>query len=523
MNGAESLVHTLLESGVNVCFTNPGTSEMHFVSALDRIAGMRCVLGLFEGVVTGAADGYWRIADKPASTLLHLGPGLGNGLANLHNAKKARSGVVNVVGEHATYHVPLNAPLTSDIEGVARPMSHWVRTSVSADDIARDGKAAVAAARTSPGQIATLVLPADTAWTELSAGTDATASGTSALPPAARKVDADRVKAAAATLTGPDTLLLLGGKALRDGALVSAGRIAARTGCALMSEFAVARVQRGAGRVAVARMPYVVEVAQAALARFRKVVLVGTTPPVAFFAYPGKPSMLAPPGCEFITLAEPDQDLGDALAALADRLDASATAPAGIAQLQRPALSALPGGKNTSEGIAAVLAALLPEQAIVVDESVTIGRAFGAATAGAAPHDWLTGCGGAIGYALPVAVGAAVAAPDRRVVVLEGDGSGMYTPQALWTMAREGLNVTVVVFANRSYQILRGELIAVGAGEPGPRANQMLTLDNPTLDWTALARGMGVPATRADDLAAFADQFARSLATPGPSLIELTL
>ena len=521
MNGAESLVHTLLDSGVDVCFTNPGTSEMHFVSALDRIDGMRCVLGLFEGVVTGAADGYWRIADKPACTLLHLGPGLGNGLANLHNAKKAHSGIVNIVGEHATYHVPLNAPLTSDIEGVARPMSHWVHTSRSADDIAADGKAAVAAARTSPGQIATLILPADTAWTELSATASVPGGGPTA-PPAQRPLDAARLEAAAASLAGPDTLLLLGGSALREGALARAGQIAARTGCALMSEFSAARVQRGAGRVVAPRVPYVVAAAQAALARYRKIVLVGTTPPVAFFAYPGKPSLLAPEGCEFITLAEVDQNLDQALAALADRLGASALAPAGIAARSRPA-GALPTGKPDAEGIAAVLAALLPEHAIVVDESVTVGRAFGSATLGAAPHDWRTGTGGSIGFAMPNAVGAALAAPDRRVVVLEGDGSGMYTPQALWTMAREGLNTTVVVFANRAYQILRGELDAVGAGAPGPRANRMLLLDQPTLDWVSLARGMGVSATRAEDLAAFADQFARSLATPGPSLIELVV
>ncbi len=522
MNGAESLVHTLLESGVDVCFTNPGTSEMHFVSALDRIPGMRCVLGLFEGVVTGAADGYWRLADKPACTLLHLGPGLGNGLANLHNAKKARSGIVNVVGEHATYHVPLNAPLTSDIEGVARPMSNWVHTSRSADDISRDGKAAVAAARTAPGQIATLVLPADTAWNEVSAQGSRPGSGP-AVVPAQRPIDPAAVKASAAVLAGPDTLLLLGGNALREGSLARAGRIAAKTGCAVMSEFYVARLQRGAGRVIAPRVPYVVEAAQSALGRFKRVVLVGSRPPVAFFAYPNKPSLLAPEGCEFTTLAEIDQDLDAALAALAEHVGASQLAPAGVAPARKVSRTDLPGGKITSEGIAAILSAMLPEQAIVVDESVTIGRAFGAATVGAAPHDWLTGMGGSIGFALPVAVGAAVAAPDRRVVVLEGDGSGMYTPQALWTMAREGLNATVLVFANRAYQILRGELQGVGAGEPGPRATQMLSLDNPALDWVSLARGMGVSASRAEDLHALADQFARSLATPGPSLIEVVV
>jgi acetolactate synthase-1/2/3 large subunit len=280
-------------------------------------------------------------------------------------------------------------------------------------------------------------------------------------------------------------------------------------------------VQRGAGRVAALRVPYVVEAAQAALARFRRIVLVGATPPVAFFAYPDKPSFLAPTGCEFITLAEVDEDLDGALAALAERLGASSLAPAGVVQAQRIARDALPTGKVTSEGVAAILSSLLPENAIVVDESVTFGRAFSAATAGAPPHDWLTGTGGSIGFAMPVAVGAAIAAPDRRVVVLEGDGSGMYTLQALWTMAREGLNATVVVFANRSYQILKGEFLGVGAGEPGPRASQMLSLDHPALDWLSLARGMGVPASRAEDLGAFAQQFARSLATPGPALIEL--
>jgi acetolactate synthase I/II/III large subunit len=161
MNGAESLVHTLVDGGVNVCFTNPGTSEMHFVAALDKVDGMRCVLALFEGVVTGAADGYWRMTGKPAATLLHLGPGLGNGLANLHNAKKASSGIVNIVGEHATFHIQYDAPLTADIEGIARPVSHWVKTSTDAKAVAADGAKAIAIASTPPGQVATLILPGD--------------------------------------------------------------------------------------------------------------------------------------------------------------------------------------------------------------------------------------------------------------------------------------------------------------------------------------------------------------------------
>jgi acetolactate synthase-1/2/3 large subunit len=538
MNGAEHLVHTLLAGDVDVCFTNPGTSEMHFVAALDRIEGMRCVLGLFEGVVTGAADGYWRIARKPACTLLHLGPGLANGLANLHNARKARSGIVNIVGEHASYHVALDAPLTSDIEGLARPMSHWVRTSRSAESITSDGADAIVQAQQPPGRIASLILPADTAWNAVADADGATARARAELSAriaqarVAKPVSQEAVRAAARELTrGEPALLLLGGQALSESALAIAGRIAAKTGCRLMSEFYTARLARGAGRVLAPRLPYVVDAALAALAPFRRVVMVGATRPVSFFAYPDKPSLMAPDGCVLSTLAGVVEDLEGALQALADELGASSLAPAGVAARAGASTAgsaaggggALPTGAVTPEGIAAVLTALIPENAIVVDESVTTGRAFGAGTAGAAPHDWLTAMGGSIGFAMPVAVGAAIAAPQRRVLVLEGDGSGMYTLQALWTMAREGLNATVVIFANRAYRILRGELAGVGAGTPGPRAAQMLDLDRPDLDWVSLARGMGVPATRAAELGEFAAQLRASLAQPGPSLIELVL
>jgi len=527
MNGAEHLVHTLLAGGVDVCFTNPGTSEMHFVAALDRIEGMRCVLGLFEGVVTGAADGYWRIARRPACTLLHLGPGLANGLANLHNARKARSGVVNIVGEHASYHVALDAPLTSDIEAIAGPMSQWVRTATSADAITADGADAIVQANQPPGRIASLILPADTAWNAVGDEQAASRLRTElaarvAQARVARMPGADAVAAAARELTsGEPALLLLGGEALSESALAVAGRIAAKTGCRLMSEFYTARLARGAGRVLAPRLPYAVDPAVAALAPFRRIVLVGARRPVGFFAYPDKPSLLASPEAVLTTLADLDEDLEGALLALADELGATASAPAGVAA--RPAPSALPTGTPTPDGIAAVLTALIPENAIVVDESVTTGRAFGAGTAGAAPHDWLTAMGGSIGFAMPVAVGAALAAPDRRVLVLEGDGSGMYTLQALWTMAREGVNATVVVFANHAYRILRGELAGVGAGTPGPRAAQMLDLDRPELDWVSLARGMGVPGSRAVDLGEFATQLRASLGQPGPSLIELVV
>lgn len=515
MNGAESLVRTLIASGVNLCFTNPGTSEMHFVAALDKVEGMRCVLGLFEGVVTGAADGYYRMADRPAATLLHLGPGLGNGLANLHNAKKARSGIVNIVGEHASYHIAHDAPLTSDVEGVARPMSDWVRTSKSSQAVAADGALAVEAARTAPGQIATLILPADTAWNP--------ADGVvTARPPRARPAPAaGALKAAAAALRqGEPSALLLGGIGVRARALELAGRIAARTGCKLISEFGNPRMQRGAGRVVANRVPYVVDSALAMLKDLRRIVLVGSKPPVSFFAYPDKPSLLAPAACTFTRLAGVEEDIEGALEALAGELGALALPPAHVAPLAPPAM---PEGRITLEGIAAVLGALIPENAIVVDEAVSSGRGFAGSTTNAPPHDWINSMGGSIGYSLPFSVGAAIASPGRKVIALVGDGSAMYTLQALWTMARESLDVTIVVFANRSYNILRGELASVGAGVPGRRATDMLTLDRPHLDWRSLARGHGVETGQAADLGEFERELRRGLASSGPYLVELLL
>lgn len=520
MNGAESLVRTLIDAGVDTCFANPGTSEMHFVAALDRVEGMRCVLGLFEGVVTGAADGYYRMADRPAATLLHLGPGLANGLANLHNAKKARSGIVNIVGEHATTHLALDAPLTSDIEGLARPMSHWVRTVQSVDSIAQDGRDAVAQATGRPGRIATLALPADMAWSE--AGTEQPALGKLREPPA-QPVEQNAVIAAARALKsdGASTLLLLGGRAVRASATEWAGRIAAATGCAVMSEFYAERIERGAGRVAIPRLPYAVQSAVDVLSRFKHIVLVGAVEPVAFFGYPDKPGRLSAPDTHFIPLSDHGQDPADALRMVCEELGALRISPVTCNRIvYRPELEE---GPLTPASIGTLLAALIPENAIVVDEAISTGRAFDVTTRDAAPHDWLTNMGGSIGYGLPVAVGAAIAAPGRRVIALEGDGSAMYTLQSLWTMARESLDVTVVVFANRSYQILNGEYAQVGAGAPGARATSMLTIDRPALEWVALATGHGLPACRVSTLGQFADALRRSLSTEGPSLVEVVL
>jgi acetolactate synthase-1/2/3 large subunit len=515
MNGAESLVRTFVDSNVDVCFTNPGTSEMHFVAALDRVPGMRCVLGLFEGVATGAADGYYRMAGRPAATLLHLGPGLANGMANLHNAKKAFSGIVNVVGDHAVYHLKHNAPLTSDLDTVARPMSDVVIRSNSSRDVAADGARAITAARTGPGQIATLILPADTAWNEADGPAKAEE------PPARPAVDPQAIRASAEALrSGRKAGLLLGGAALRGEGLELAGRIAARTGCTLFAEGMVARLERGAGRVMVRRLPYPVDQALELLKPYGEMILVGTQPPVSFFAYPDKPSVTTPPDCRITRLAEIGDDILGALRALAESVDALGVAPAGVAELDRPAL---PSTGMTLENIGLVLAALMPENAIVVDEAVTSGRGFPVPTATAAPHDWLSSRGGSIGFGLPCAVGAAVACPDRKVICLEGDGSGMYTVQSLWTMARESLDVLVLVFANRGYQILRGELTGVGVTDPGPNAIRMLTVDQPVVDWSAMARAQGVDATRVTDLDGLIEAMRRGLATKGPSLIEVVI
>jgi len=514
MNGAESLVRTLVEGGVEVCFANPGTSEMHFVAALDRVPGMRCVLGLFEGVVTGAADGYARMAEKPAATLLHLGPGLANGLANLHNAVKASTPMVNIVGDHATYHRSYDAPLTSDIETAAKPFSGWVHTSPDAMSVAADGAAAIAAALTPPGRVATLILPADTAWNE--------GAGPAIVPfvPGRASASSAAVDAAARILrSGAPTLLLLTAAAVRERGLELAGRIAAATGARLMAQTFNARIERGAGRVPIERVPYPVDAAVAALAGFKHVILVGAKQPVAFFAYPDKPSVLTAPEAEMHVLARPEEDLEGALDALADALGVRSHA-APVARLDLP----VPGsGAVTPEAISLSLAALLPDNAIVVDEAVSSGRAFFPPTRTARPHTWLQNMGGSIGLGLPMGTGAALACPDRKTVCLQADGSAMYTLQALWTMAREGLDVTIVLFANRSYAILLGELANVGAQNVGRKALDMLDIGRPDLDWVSLARGMGVPGARVTDMDQFNMRFAEGLATPGPYLIEAVL
>jgi acetolactate synthase-1/2/3 large subunit len=514
MNGAESLVRTLVASGVDVCFANPGTSEMHFVGALDKVEGIRAVLGLFEGVVTGAADGYARMSGRPAATLLHLGPGLANGLANLHNARRANSPIVNIVGDHATYHAQYDPPLASDVAGFARPVSAWVHASLSPRTVAADTARAVQAARAAPGQIATLILPADTAWLEA----EGAAAALPVLGPSPAPADAI-ARAASALQAGGRTAILMRGEALRAGALDAAGRVAAKTGCRLFCDTFAPRLDRGAGVVAVERIPYFAEQLVEFLTGLDTIVLVGAKPPTAFFAYPGKPSWCLPDGCDIVHLAHAHEDGPGALAALAEALGAD-----GPPERTPFVLPELPGGgKFNAYSIGQVVGALLPEGAVISDDGATSSGPILAATATGRPHVHLPLTGGSIGQGLPVAVGAAVASPDRKVVCITGDGSGLYTPQALWTMAREGLDVTTVVFANRSYKILNVELGRVGVAEPGPKAKAMLTLSDPDIGWATLARGFGVEASQATTLEAFADQFADAMRHKGPRLIEAVI
>jgi acetolactate synthase-1/2/3 large subunit len=515
MNGAESLIRTLVAGGVDTCFTNPGTSEMHIVAALDRVTAMRCVLGLFEGVVTGAADGYARIAGRPACTLLHLGPGFANGMANLHNARRAQVPLINLVGEHPEYHLKYDAPLTSDIEAIARPYSHWLRTAHSAADVGRDAADAILATGTQPGCISTLVVPADVAWSE---------GGSVSPKPLVRKAPLPSSKniehAAALLRSGVPTALLITGDGLQGEGLRAAGRIAAATRAKLLAPYPFARMERGRGRVSVQRLPYVPDHAIELLKEFRQLILVGASLPVSYFAYPGRSGVLTQPDSTSFTLTSPSEDCAGSLVALSEALGLNDRSEIVIQAGDR---ANAPGGEISLAGLAATVAAYLPENAIVVDEAMTSGRGMMAASRGSAPHDWLANTGGSIGIALPLAVGAAVAAPDRRVLCLTADGSSMYTLQALWTMAREGLNVTSVVFANRAYAVLQWEYSGLGVGNPGPRAADLFSIGRPDIDWVAMAKSMGVPASRATSLDTFGELLGKSFATEGPALIEISL
>jgi acetolactate synthase-1/2/3 large subunit len=485
---------------------------MHFVAALDKVPGMRCVLGLAETVVTGCADGYARMTGRPAGTLMHCGPGFANGIANVHNAARACSPMLNIVGDHASYHRQYDTPLTSDVEGLARAVSHWVRTTRSSTRVGADGAAAVQAALSPPGQIATLILPADTAWSD--GGEVAPA-----LPvPSRTPVAPETLRTVARALrSGERALFVLSGPALLESGLAAAQRIAHVTGAQLRAPTQLPRIVRGRGRPPVDRIPYAVDNALKVFADIRHVILVGAKVPASFFAYPGKPNLLSAPDAVTHVLARPEQDAVGALEWLAEELGAPQQVP--LPPIEAPSLMR---GAFEPVAFASTLGALLPENCIVAEDAVTSGRQLLAPTFGAAPHDWLQITGGAIGHGFPCATGAAVACPDRKVICLEADGAGMYTVQALWTQAREKLDVINVVFANRVYKILHGELLNVGA-KPGPASNELFDLARPEIDWVALAGSLGVEGKQVENLEGFADVFKAACGRRGPFLIEFRI
>lgn len=515
MNGAGSVLGTAVGAGVEVCFANPGTTEMPLVRALDEVRGMRAVLATFEGVCSGAADGYARMLRRPALTLLHLGPGLSNALSNLHNARRARSPVVNLVGDHATWHAAVDAPLSSDAATLARPVSCWVRSSATAREAAHDAAEAIAAACGAPGGVATLLLPADCQWGE--------AAGPVA-PIAPRPFRAARPEqvgeAAAALQAGRPAALHLGGRALSERGQWAAARVAARSGCRVLCEVFPARMERGAGLPRVERMPYFPERVGAALAGLETLVLAGATEPVAFFGYPGTPSRLTPEGCRLVALAEPSDDAEEALEALAAALDAPPASPALAFAAKVPPE---PEGPLTPQTVGAVLARTQPEGTILVDESGTTGASYFHRAAASPRHTLLTLTGGSLGFGPACATGAAIACPDRVVIDFQGDGSALYTLQALWTQAREQLHVVTVICANGGYRILEEELARAGVANPGPQARSLTRLAPPAIDFAQLARGLGVPGTRVDTAGAFRDALARAVAEPGPHLVEVRM
>ncbi|MGT2455373.1 acetolactate synthase large subunit [Cupriavidus basilensis] len=485
MNGAEALVRTLLDSDVDVVFANPGTSEMHFVAALESVPRIRYVPCMFEGVASAAADGYARMTGRPAATLLHLGPGLANALANLHNASKARSPVLNIVGEHATFHRDAESPLSSDLPAVARAFSHWVGSIDHPRTVGTLCAEAIEAAREQPGKIATLLMPADTAWSE---------GGIAALanPRRARGTpQPDQVAKAVEILqSGKRTVILLGGVALSTKATECARRIAVKTGARIRAELLNARIDRSPTGLSVKRMAFHIDNAVADLKDVEHILMFDANPPNAFFAYPGRPSAAYPPTAQLHVVSALDQDPLHALLAIDSCLE----------QWEHERFAEEPREPKASgtfvADAAAVLAEELPRGAIVVDEAISFGELFYNSLAEAAEHSWLQLTGGSIGIGLPLAVGAAIGAPNQRVVTLQADGSGMYTPQALWTQARERLDVTTIILSNRTYAILFHEMQKMNA-EISTRGKAMLRLDKPDLDWTALARGLeSVPLER---------------------------
>ncbi|MDR3635361.1 MAG: acetolactate synthase large subunit [Isosphaeraceae bacterium] len=513
MNGAQSLFKSLVDAGITTCFANPGTSEMQLVYEIGITDAVRPVLCLQEDVVTGAADGYGRMKGAPAFTLLHVACGFANGIAMVHNAARANTPVVNVVGTNASYHqanYPEHELVNGRVSDLARAVSHWCGEARSASHLGELGAAAAALAKT--GKVCTIVAPTNCHWDE--ANPPPTPPSSSGRPQVAPEAIA---RAAGMLSNGKKTGLVLGNLALQGEALECAGRVAARTGAVLLAETFPSRyLARGEGRPPVDPIPYEFEIGVKFLEPFEQLVFVGSGLPVATFAYKNKPTLKSPPGCDLFAMASADEDLETALRALAEASGATGT-PA----LQPRTPASPPSGELTAAAIGQTLCSLLPENAILVDEAATNGPPIYAATKGARAHDYLNPVtGGAIGGGPPMALGAAIACPDRKVVLLQADGSGMYTVQALWSMAREKADVIIIVLKNDAYAILGLELARVRERETNAKMKSMLDLGKPTLGWVEIATGLGVPATRVGTAEEFHQRFEAALGAKGPQLIE---
>ncbi len=516
MNGAELLIKTAVAVGVKVCFANPGTTELPVVAALDKALEIKAYLGLFEGVCTGAADGYGRMLDKPAMVLLHLGPGLANGIANLHNARRARSPVLNVVGEHATWHRAADPPLAMDIESLARTVSGWWRTSKSVLDIPAEIRDAIHATRL--GQVATLIVPHDYQLAECDEyPVKEPGNPFDPLEPSSIEVAASRLR------TSRRVALMLGGRALRESGLRAASRIRKKMGCDLIAPTLPGYMDRGRGLPTVERLPYFPERAADMVSRYEVFLFAGAPEPVTFFGYPGVRSRILADEQERIDLCTERQDVVEALESLADALGAPSHLASGDNDRTKPKRLEIPAGELTAEKVCLTLAAIQPENAVIVDEAVTTGLSYFLLPTVLPPHTVMTVSGGSIGQGIPCATGAAIACPDRAVIDLQADGSALYTVQGLWTQAHEGLNVTTLICSNRSYRILQMELSRSGMDPFGPNTRALTELTSPPIDWVRIGQGFGVPGVAVNTAEDLARELNKAMIEPGPHLIEMLL
>lgn len=513
--GADIMFDALYQGGARICFANPGTTELTMVSALARQTGIRSVLSLFEGVCTGAADGYFRVSGQVPLTLLHLGPGFANGIANLHNARRAGSRIINLIGDHASWHLSYDAPLTSDIESLASPVSREVIRMRSPAGITADVQSSFEATCRKEGGSATLIIPTDVIDATVKPGSAQLRASTWQGANVADQIISD---AAQKARNADEIIVLIGGNALDEAGIKAGAALAEKLGGRLLMEPYPAIVTLGGDLPQVERQAYFPDdvIAQMGDAT---VILAGSRMPISYFGYEGWPSQLVAEE-RLVRLAGPEHDAVDALQRLAEILGAEAVS----SPEHKTANSVADGGASlTPASVIEELIEQLPDGSIISLEGSTLGGPWLRSAHRARRHRVMTNTGGAIGQGLPCAVGAALAAPDVRVVSLQSDGSAQYTFQSLWTMAREKLNVTVIIAANHRYAILQTELARADAPLDDAVIADLTLLDRPRIDWVALATGYGVEAVRATTNDELAAALRYGLSLDGPLLIQAEL